>query len=93
MAKSHMQRSIAFDTTPMLWGVRELDDEHRMVVHTKKYIQKLESEGYSILVPAPVVSEYLVGATATQFKEAKILRHGFLIAEFDSQAAELVHPG
>lgn len=89
MAKSHMKPSIAFDTTPMLWGVRDQEDEFKMVEHTKRYIKKLENDGYYILVPTPVVAEYLVGATATQFKEAQILRRGFLIADLDPEAAIL----
>jgi predicted nucleic acid-binding protein len=73
----------------MLWGVREMDDEHGMVEHTKKYIKTLESRGFTILVPAPVVAEYLVGASATEFHEAAILRRGFRIADLDAEAAHL----
>ncbi len=91
MAKSQMQPSIAFDTTPLIWGVREDSDpnDSHMIAHTKKYIKKLQSEGYGIVIPSPVVSEYLVGATATQFHEAKILSRGFLIADLDSPSAVL----
>jgi hypothetical protein len=91
MAKSYIRPSIAFDTTPMIWGVRQdsdPDDDH-WIAKATQYIRKIESEGYSIMVPSPVISEYLVGATDTQFKEAKILRRGFLIADLDSMAATL----
>lgn len=41
------------------------------------------------MIPSPVVAEYLVGATATQFHEKEILRRGFEIHEFDVHRAEL----
>lgn len=91
MAKSHMMPSVCFDTTPLIWGVREdaEDEDFHMIHHTKNYIKSLSDSGHAIMVPSPVVAEYLVGATDTQFHEARILRRGFRITDLDARCAEL----
>lgn len=44
MSKSGMRKLICFDTTPMIWGVREDADpnDQHMILRTKKYIKKYQ---------------------------------------------------
>lgn len=71
-----MKPAICFDTTPVIWGIREDadDGDFHMIERTKKYIKKISEDGYAIMIPSPVVAEYLVGATATQFHEKEVIR-------------------
>jgi predicted nucleic acid-binding protein len=87
--QSRMRKSICFDTGPMIWGVRGDADEGRedMIERSRVYIQHLQEHGYAIMVPPPVISEYLGGSTKTQFDEARILRRGFMIPVFDTEVA------
>jgi predicted nucleic acid-binding protein len=91
MAKSRMRPAICLDTTPMIWGVREDadNDDFHMIERTKLYIKKISEAGFAIMVPSPVVAEYLVGATQTQFHENEIIRRGFEHPDFDVRCAEL----
>jgi predicted nucleic acid-binding protein len=91
MAKSRMRQAICFDTPTMIWGVREdaSDNDHHMIERTKTYIKKISETGYAIMVPSPVVAEYLVGATDTQFHENKIIKQGFEHPDIDVRCAEL----
>jgi hypothetical protein len=76
MAKSSpMRRAICFDTAPVIWGVREISarGDERMIVRTPRYIKYLNNSKFVIMVPAPVVAEYLVGASATEMYELDIL--------------------
>jgi hypothetical protein len=63
---SRMGEVICFDTTPPIWGVREESrrgQEHE-IERTKNYIDFIRRTRKQILVPAPVLSEYLIGANA-----------------------------
>ncbi len=75
----------------MIWGVREDSDGHdfHMIERTKKYIKSISDAGYAIMVPSPVVAEYLVGATQTQFHEKAIICQGFEHPDLDIRCAEL----
>ncbi len=89
--KVRIRPTVCFDTTPLIWGIREdssREDEH-MIERAKKYVGYLESHRYSIMVPVPVVSEYLVGATETQWREAELLRRGYEIPVLDLPSAML----
>jgi predicted nucleic acid-binding protein len=75
----------------MIWGVREdaTGADFPMIERTKQYIKKISEDGYAIMVPSPVVAEYLVGATDTQFHENQIIKRGFEHPDFDVRCAEL----
>lgn len=91
MAESHARKVICFDTTPMIWGVRENADpgmEH-MIERTKLYIKHIQEQRFAVMVPAPVVAEYLVGADDTQFAEMRILKRGFEIGALDAKSAAI----
>ena len=91
MARSRARRGICFDTGRLIWGVREdaTRGQEPMIERTSRYIEHLSKLGIAIMVPAPVVAEYLVGATETEIQEATLLRRGFEIPAFDLRAAML----
>jgi predicted nucleic acid-binding protein len=42
-----------------------------------------------VMVPAPVLAEYLVGATATELHEMAVFEMGFQVPPFDAPAAKI----
>ena len=44
-------------------------------------------QNITIMVPAPVIAEYLVGATDTQIQELEVLRRGFEIPSLDAPSS------
>jgi len=83
--------SICFDTAPTIWGVRgeaSRGQEHE-IVKTKRYIQWLKQNNKQIMIPTPVLAEYLVGATATELHEMAILKRSFQIPGLDLASARL----
>lgn len=86
---TRMGEVICFDTTPPIWGVREdcdRGDEH-CIAKTKKYIDYLKRINAKILVPAPVLAEYLIGAVDTELNELSVLRRNFQIGNLDVASA------
>lgn len=84
-------KAICFDTAPLIWGVREdanRGDEH-FIGRTQRYIKWLREQGAIIMVPAPVLAEYFVGASATELRNMEVLRRGFLTPPLNTRAAIL----
>lgn len=86
---SRIVEVVCFDTAPMIWGVREDADrgQEHMIEITKRYIRFLRSTGNAIMVPTPVIAEYLIGANDTQLRELEILKRGFQHPGLDIAAA------
>lgn len=91
MTRNRMRRAICFDTTPLIWGVRNdaSPGQEHMIERTRRYVQHLTENRYAVMVPSPVVAEYFVGATATQIQEAELLRMGFELPAFTPADAML----
>lgn len=88
---TRMGESICFDTTPVIWGIRgesSREQEHN-ILKTKRYIDFLRRTKKQIMIPAPVLSEYLIGASATELHELEILQRGFQIPSLDLASAIL----
>lgn len=54
---------ICLDTSVLIWGVQRVahtGHEH-MIERTAAYLEKLSDDGAQVVVPAPVVMEYLTG--------------------------------
>jgi predicted nucleic acid-binding protein len=88
---SRMGDRICFDTTPLIWGVRgeaTVGQEHE-IAKTKRYIDFLKRTNKQIMVPTPVLAEYLIGASLTELNEMKILQQGFQIPGLDLPSAAL----
>jgi len=82
---------ICLDTPILIWGVREsaTRGQEHMIDKASRYIAYLESQNERIMVPTPVIAEYLVGATVTQRRDRVILERGFYAPGFDLPSAEL----
>lgn len=88
---TRMGEVICFDTAPLIWGVRgdSTRGQESEIEKTKSYISVLRSSHKQIMVPAPVLTEYLVGASDTELHELDVLKQGFQIANLDAASAVL----
>jgi predicted nucleic acid-binding protein len=80
---------ICLDTPVLIWGVRGFasrGQEHE-IANAERYIRWLKLKEYEVIIPAPVLAEYLVGESATDLHEGTIFETGFQIAPFDVPAA------
>jgi predicted nucleic acid-binding protein len=86
-----MGEVICFDTTPLIWGVRgeSTRGQEQEIEKTRAYIRYLRDAHKQIMIPSPVVSEYLIGASATELHELEVLKRGFQIPSFDLPSAIL----
>jgi predicted nucleic acid-binding protein len=83
---------ICFDTQPLIWGVQgyAAPGQEGMICRTKKYIESLNAKRVRVIIPAPVLCEYLQGFTPQKQKEQRaIIERQFVVASFDLPAAEL----
>jgi len=81
---------ICFDTGPVIWGVqgKARAGQGEMVERTRRYIRHLSEQKIRIMLPAPVVGEYLLGfGEGEQEKQIQVIRHVFRVAAFDMAAA------
>lgn len=91
MPQARVRKAYCFDTSPLIWGVREdadPGDEH-MIEICKRFIKWITAQGHTIMVPAPVIAEYFVGATDTQLHELELLKRGFEYPALDARSAVL----
>ena len=82
---------ICLDTPVLIWGVRGFasrTQEHE-IVKAERYIKWLTIKEKKVLLPSIVLSEYLVGANATELHNGTIFEKGFQIAPFDVPAAKI----
>ncbi len=80
---------ICLDTAVLIWGVRGFasrTQEHE-TVRAERYIRWLALKQKQVLVPTIVLSEYLVGASATELQDGTIFEKNFQIVPFDVPAA------
>ena len=83
---------ICFDTAPLIWGIqgKANKEQEYLVSRTNSYIRHLSKEKTKIILPAPVIAEYLVGFSAEEQKiQEEILQKYFIIVSFDYKAARL----
>lgn len=81
---------ICFDTGPVIWGVqgKAKQGQEEMVERTRRYIKFLSERNVRIMLPTPVVSEYLLGFDeAEQAKQIQVIRQVFRVGAYDMQAA------
>jgi len=66
--------TICIDTMVLVWAVRGFRSAESpaepMVSRTKSWLNELERDKHAILVPAPVIGEYLAGVDPTRHAEA-----------------------
>ena len=81
---------ICIDTAILIWGVQGTahPKQRGMVRRTMRYLQFLATGKERILVPSPVLAEYLCGfEVAAQERQRKVIEHRFRVAPFDAEAA------
>lgn len=87
-----MSKIICFDTNMMIWGVRGVASpgQEEMVVRAKRYLEFLEKNKHKVIIPAPVLAEYLVfyGDDAREQQEPELERQ-FRVMPFDYRAAKI----
>lgn len=87
------RRMVCFDTGPLIWGIQQRahSSQQVMVDRTRRYIQHLSEENKRIMIPAPVMAEYLAGFSDEVEREtqAQLLQKVFFIASFDVKAAQI----
>jgi predicted nucleic acid-binding protein len=80
---------ICLDTPVLIWGVRGFasrGQEHE-IDNAGRYIKWLKLKEQTVMIPTPVLAEYLVGESATDRHDGTIFETGFQIAPFDLRAA------
>lgn len=84
---------ICFDTTPLIWGMQDTDPDPAMqmnIERTKAYLAFLAEQKEQIIIPTPVLAEYLVKIPAEDHvNHITQLRDLFLVYPFDERAASL----
>jgi predicted nucleic acid-binding protein len=83
---------ICFDTAPVIWGVQGAarPSQIEMIERTRRYIHHLDRTGQRVMIPAPVLVEYLLGFLGEeQDRQSGILEQSFLIPALDIPASRL----
>lgn len=83
---------ICFDTMLLIWGVQGTATlgQEDMIVRTKRYIRYLAEKRTKIMIPAPVVTEYLLGFGPQDAKvQHSLIEQYFYVPSFDLPAARL----
>lgn len=81
---------ICFDTGPIIWGVqgKARPGQEDMVARTKRYLRYLRKQKEPIMVPTPVIAEYLIPfGPQEQEKQVRAFEEGFFVPSFDIRAA------
>ncbi len=82
---------ICLDTHILIWGVRGFASpgQEAMIGRARRYIQWLRLTGRQVMIPAPVVAEYLVDEDPARRREGGIFEVAFEMPPFDLPAAAL----
>jgi predicted nucleic acid-binding protein len=74
------------DTHILIWGVKKQakSTQHEMIDRTINFLQWLENEGHTILVPAPVLGEFLMRIPAQEHQAVtKVFEKRFVVSPYD----------
>ena len=83
---------ICLDTMILIWGLQRkaAPNYQHLVDRTQRYLRSLDEENETIMIPSPVVAEYLQGFDATgRTKQIAGLQRLFFIPSFDLPSAAL----
>ena len=83
---------VCFDTNILIWGIRGIatSGQEHMVIRAKKYMLHLSNNNIKVLLPTPVIAEYLTRYDAESRKQQiEFLQERFRIAPFDLPAASM----
>ncbi len=83
---------VAIDTHILMWGVQEWasDHEQHMIDKTKRFLKWLENRKTQVLVPTPIIAEFLMDVPIKFHPTINnLLETSFIVAPFDAQAASV----
>src|SRR5437868_6887482 len=75
-----------FDTTILIWGIQGAakPEQRGMIARTRRFLERLQETGEQVIVPAPVLAEYLTWfEPAQQTPQRKVLETRFRIPAFE----------
>lgn len=81
---------VCLDNHILIWGVRGefSEGQHDMVPRAQALLEELENQRATIIVPAPVITEYLLGVDPERHPDTiEKLSRRFSIAPYDTAAA------
>jgi predicted nucleic acid-binding protein len=81
-----------FDTPILIWGIRACatPGQENMIVRAKRYISHLSDKKVRVVIPTPVLAEYLIGVPKEDRDSHRaILERNFLMPALDIRAAQL----
>lgn len=81
---------ICLDTSVLIWGIQGYARESQkgLVKRTANYLKSLERDSVRIVVPTPVLAEYLCGIPGeVADRQRQVIAKRFRIAEFGEDAA------
>ena len=83
---------ICLDTMILIWGLQRkaAPNYQHLVERTQRYLKHLDEENETLMIPSPVVAEYLQGFDAAgRAKQIATLQRSFFIPSFDLPSAAL----
>lgn len=81
---------VCFDNMVLIWGLRPETanpQDKAKIARADQLIKRLGSDGSSIMIPAIVVTEFLIGTAGKEVEFLGILSKRFQIVPFDASAA------
>ncbi len=81
---------VTFDTPLLIYGIQQKASSENadLVTRTKELIRRLGDKRAKIMVPAPALTEFLVGLPPP-LRSPKILTDLFAVGSFDAQCAQI----
>jgi len=83
---------ICLDTAIVIWAIQGIEDPQRpdMPLRARRFIENLSEAGVRIMIPSPVVHEFLTGLpTEVKSETIEVLSKMFYIPSFDLSSAVL----
>ncbi|MBY6273961.1 MAG: hypothetical protein CW346_17455 [Bacillaceae bacterium] len=77
---------VCIDNHILVWGIgkQAKKGQEAMIERAEAFLEKLKSEKHQVIIPAPVVTEFLVGIQEDRHPEVlRTLQTHFMIAAFD----------
>lgn len=80
---------VCFDTAPLIWGVQgsSRPGQEGMIPRARAFIDQLDADRARLIIPAPVIAEYLVPFSPTdRLEQLRRLQRRFRIIPLDMRA-------
>ncbi len=81
---------VCIDNHILIWGIRRdsSPSQREMIERTAQFLESLDSKKFRVIVPMPVVAEFLIGAEDRDHPAIlQTLQERFILAPFDALAA------